>query len=185
MDTHFDFWGRGVSDHDKEIAQYYIGSLYRPADLVIAPVLDAGPYIYRWHLVRNKALAGVYFHIQVADDPERPPHDHPWDNMSVILAGGYRELIDEQPDRGGAALQEFLRKPGDVIFRKAATAHRLFIPKGVGYTMSQFSMGPKVRDWGFWYLDGWRSYEQVTRLRDGVSYHVGADDQPVHLKGSV
>lgn len=186
MDKHFDFWGRGVSDHDKEIAMSYIGSLHRPADLVIAPVLDAGPYIYRWYLVRDAKLAGVYFHIQVADDPERPLHDHPWDNMSVILAGGYTEVLDTEVGCADPmTMGTFIRKPGDVIFRRAEWAHRLFMPKGVTYTMSQFSMGPKVREWGFWYPEGWRSYEEVTRLRDGISYHVGADDQPVHLKGSV
>lgn len=183
IDQRFDFWGRGVTDADKETAMRYIGSLHRPADLVIAPKLDAGPYLYRWHLVRGQG-ASVYFHIQVNDDPERPLHDHPWDNMSVILGGdGYREVIDHSPWRRYSSPHAHTRLPGDVIFRRAAEAHRLFMPKCVGkkpfvplgYTMSQFSTGPRVREWGFWFEGGWRSYHDVTRQCDGVSYHVDAE----------
>lgn len=187
MDKLFNFADRNVSARDLDIARHYLGSLDRPADLVIAPVLEAGPYIYRWHLIRDSKVAGVYFHIQVSDDPERPLHDHPWDNMSVILGGdGYREVLMRHPETD-SGLSTLDRRPGDVIFRRATEAHRLFMPtfeelgnrKPLGYTMSQFSMGPKVRDWGFWYPDGWRSYEDVTRLRDGVSYHVKTNGAPV------
>lgn len=170
----------GVTDYDKEIAHRYIGSLYTPADLVIAP--DDKPYIYRWHLVKAQE-ASVYFHIQVADDPERPLHDHPWDNTSVILVGGYRETMDTTPKWTHKTYpappdppygpRQFIRKPGDVIFRHAHWSHRLLMPEGVSYTMSQFSCGPRVREWGFWLEDGWCPYIVVTKIIDGVSVHTG------------
>lgn len=178
LDKHFDFWGRGVTEEDKEIAMRYLGSLHRPADLVIAPKIGDGPYIYRWYIVSHDSrYGGVYFHIQVSDDPERPLHDHPWDNMSVILGGdGYREVITGFPMFKDHSEHTYTRRPGDVIFRRATEAHRLFMPRNLGgakgYTMSQFSMGPKVREWGFWFPDGWRPFTDVTHLKDGVSYHV-------------
>lgn len=152
----FDF--NQCSAEDCVTALRYIGALDRPADFVIAP--DGTPYIYRWYVVRDKA-ASVYFHIQVGDDPERPLHDHPWENQSVILAGGYRELLQPEPPHG--PITEHRRAKGDVIVRTATCAHRLLIPEGVAYTMTQFSLGPVVREWGFWYPDNWRPFTAVTR----------------------
>lgn len=138
-------------------------------DLVIAP--DGTPYIYRWHLARTD-LGGVYFHIQVADDPERPLHDHPWDNTSVILSGGYDEILNEEPDEITSNAETHIRVAGDVIHRKAEWAHRLLLPPGFRYTMTLFTFGPKRREWGFWTPTGWRRYTEMTeQLPDGRSVH--------------
>lgn len=151
---------------DREIAFTMIGPL-RPPDLVIAPA-GHGEYLYRWYVIPRNREANVYFHIQTASDPERPLHDHPWDSTSVILAGGYRESICRSPDRdtGYSTLD---RKPGDVIFRPASWAHRLFLPKNVPYSMSLFSTGPKVREWGFWEQGRFRPYTEVTVETEGRS----------------
>lgn len=166
------------SAEDMKTVENYIGPFHshgpRDPDLVIAP--DGQPYLYRWHVVRTSGEGGnVYFHIQVADDPERPLHDHPWDNMSVILAGGYLEMLQQAPPHGYTAA--LLRRKGQVIFRRATEAHRLLIPEGVRYTMSQFTTGPKARQWGFWYPSGWAPFDQVTEmLADGRSVHrLGTD----------
>lgn len=164
------FDGR-ISDEDAELADSITGGRREP-NLVIAP--DGNPYIYRWHIVRTSA-ASVYFHIQVASDPERPLHDHPWANTSVILSGGYDEIIDMQPwmERGEAG--QFTRKlrKGDMVHREATEAHRLILPPDIPYTMSLFSTGPKRREWGFWYPDGWRPYTEVTRMEGNKSVHIG------------
>lgn len=146
-------------------------------DIVIAP--DGNPYLYRWYLVGGSSTLGqdigatVMFHIQVASDPERPLHDHPWDNQSVILAGTYLELLQSDPPYGKVAQE--LRKPGEVITRAAAEAHRLILPKGIPYAMTLFSTGPKVRTWGFWYGDQWRSYKEHVHTENGVSIHVNRE----------
>lgn len=144
----------------------------RDPDLVIAP--DGSPYLYRWHLQSGEKGAGSYFHVQVASDPERPLHTHPWDNMSVILAGGYIEALQESPPAG--ITLHHVRIPGDVIFRRASEAHRLIMPNDVRYTMTHFAFGPKINNWGFWYGDKFRDYREVTRVKDGVSVHVKDSD---------
>jgi hypothetical protein len=155
-----------LSEEDWGIAVRYIGSLYRPPDLTIAP--DGEPYIYRWYVTPRSSQANVYFHVQVKDDPDRPLHDHPWDNMSTILAGGYIEHIQSHPPHGETIL--LTRRPGDVVFRRAKEAHRLFMPAGVPYTMTQFTTGPKIRSWGFWDLKrGWLHNEDTVHLVDGKS----------------
>lgn len=152
-----------------------IGNPLRYPDLVIAP--DGQPYLYRWHVARGEK-ASVYFHIQVSSDPERPLHDHPWDNMSVILSGGYDELWDDRPwdgDHGDPPSPPYVTRrlrAGMTCFRKAEEAHRLLLPECFSYTMTLFSCGPKVREWGFWYPDGWRPYTEVTQTADGKSVHI-------------
>lgn len=175
----FDF--SRVTEHDRELASQYIGSLYREPDLIIAPA-GHGEYIFRWWLVPHNKEANVYFHIQTASDPERPLHDHPWDNTSVILAGGYDEItqhvygtgakarlssVEKDGFMGGQHIHS--RRPGQTIHRIASTAHRLILPTHIPYSMSLFMTGPKVRDWGFWTDDGWVSYETVTRTENGLS----------------
>lgn len=127
----------------------------RAPDLVIAP--GGVPYLYRWHLVPRNDQANVYLHIQVADDAGRDLHDHPYDNQSVIIAGGYRETWSLN---GSGVARDDERVPGDVIHRSAATAHRLQMLVGVPYTITIFTTGPRVRDWGFYTPKGWVRHEQ-------------------------
>lgn len=161
-----------VKAADRAIAKRYIGKRMEQPDLIIAP--DGQPYLYRWWIVR--ALdACVYFHLQVQDDPERPLHDHPWDNMSVILAGGYFEALQRNPPMG--ITTSHLRLPGEVIFRRAEEAHRLMLPKDhLGYTMSQFTTGPERRPWGFYYPTGWVDSRTLVHKAGSVSLHTEGSD---------
>jgi len=175
-----------LTQHDWEIFVRTLKGRCRPADLIIAP--DEKPYLYRWHVIPRNDQGNVYLHIQVADDPKRPLHDHPWDNTSNILAGGYDELQMRRPYvpfeandywvRGedyshiGPPDTEFVRRrPGDVVFRRAETGHRLFLAEDVPYTMTLFTTGPKRRRWGFWYPEGWVDAAEVCVEEDGKSIH--------------
>ena len=162
-----------LSKQDYELAVRLLVTA-RPADLVIAP--EGAPYLYRWFLQPRNSIAGgnLYLHIQVASDPERPLHDHPWDNVSHILSGGYDEILAEVQANGELGEAETIsRYPGDIIARSARTAHRLLLPPETRYTMTMFMTGPKTREWGFWYPDGWVHNAEVVRMReDGASIHV-------------
>lgn len=168
-----------LSKEDSQTAARVVGSYTRLStpDLVIAP--DGKPYLYRWHLLPRNKAANIYFHIQVESDPERPLHDHPWANTSVILSGGYDEIVDPTPWLGIHRFERRLRS-GDVACRTASEAHRLILPSGIPYTMTLFTTGPKIRDWGFWFDNGWRDAEEVTALDPATrrSIHTGvkADD---------
>ena len=146
--------------------------MFKP-DLVIEP--DGKPYLYRWHLLPRSEMVNVYFHLQVGNDPVRPLHDHPYDNHSVILAGGYDEVW-MSPDEPAAVCREF--RKGDCIARKAEEAHRLLLPDGITYTMTIFTTGPKIRDWGFWYPDGWHSHTRhVDQSDPGRHIYVEKKDE--------
>lgn len=141
--------------------------LFKP-DLTIAP--DGTAYLYRWYVTPRSKAGNVYFHIQVQSDPERPLHDHPWDNQSVILAGGYLEQI-QLPPWGQRRYER--RRVGDVIHRGAKEAHRLILPDNIPYTMTLFTTGPSVRDWGFWIpthrgRPDWVSHKEcIVEMADG------------------
>lgn len=138
-------------DHRKALA--IVGGLNGPQsrflrepDLVISP--EGLPYLYRWHVIPRNETANVYLHVQTGSDPARPLHDHEYDNQSVILAGGYTEVI--QKSSPGGMVSRCTRLVGETIHRKAEEAHRLLLPPGVPYTMSLFTTGPRRREWGFW-----------------------------------
>lgn len=145
-------------------------SLTRP-DRIIAP--DGKPYLYRYHIVKT-SMACVYLHIQVRSDPERPLHDHPFDNQSVILGGGYDEVYRTSPIPYMWPENHENRRvrSGDVVHRKAEEAHRLVLPKDIPYSLSVFSTGRHRRAWGFWYPDGWRDFRTVTREEGNISFHI-------------
>lgn len=157
-----------LTEEDQQVAQHYIGSISRPPDLVIAPE-GVGEYLFRWYVVPRNKQANVYFHIQTESDPERPLHDHPWDNTSVILAGGYDEIIDERPMIAAHHPRVEHRRKGDVIHRACTTAHRLIRPDDIPYTMSLFLTGPKVREWGFWKNGDFMPFQDITIEADGKS----------------
>lgn len=141
----------------------------RKPDAIIAP--DGEPILYRWHIIPRRMVgANVYLHLQVADDPERPLHDHPWDNQSVILAGGLREVYTRSDQLINAVQHERLVLKGRTVHRRAEEAHRLFLAPGCTYAISLFSTGPVVREWGFWFESGWRPHtDVVTETADGRS----------------
>lgn len=166
----------GMSIKDRVIWRRYTDGNHFCPGLVIAP--DGEPYLYRWYLLGGRdAPATVMFHLQVQSDPERPLHDHPWDTQSVILVGGYDELIQSFPstDKYGYTHTRFVRK-GHVIHRRATEAHRLVLPLEIPYTMTLFTTGPKVREWGFWYPDGWHHNAQHVAMRDGKSVHIKGEE---------
>ena len=104
------------------------------------------PYLERWYIVRTKRF-GLYIHRFWASD-EDGVHDHPWNNFSWVLSGGYWEHL---PDG-----QRLWRAPGYKKMRSAEEFHRLEIPEnGAGSTWTLFGRFKRRRKWGFWDKDGW------------------------------
>src|SRR5271167_744377 len=62
-------------------AQHVMAS--RPPDFVVGPAND--PYLLRWRLLRKGWWPNVYVHHFARSDDARALHDHPTDNVSLIL----------------------------------------------------------------------------------------------------
>lgn len=127
------------------------GKLQLPPDFVIGD-----DYLRRWWVIPRNPYANVYLHEILHSDDDRALHDHPWDNRTFVLEGGY---IEHTPQG------IFERKAGDIIERKATDAHRLEVPTG-GRAVSIFMTGPIIRDWGFHCPQGWRHWREFVDSRD-------------------
>jgi hypothetical protein len=99
-------------------------------------------YMKRWFLEKDRSEGSVYIHRILRSDYDEELHDHPGDNMTILLDGE----IDEQREEG-----LFRLEPGAIVIRKAEERHRLLLERPV---TTLWIMGERVRQWGFWTDEG-------------------------------
>lgn len=116
-------------------------------------VIIGDNYLRRWWIVPRNYGCNVYLHEILHSDDDRALHDHPWDNTSMLISGGYIEHTPEGMFERGA---------GDIVHRKATDSHRLEILEG-RRAISLFMTGPTIRDWGFHCPQGWRHWREFTK----------------------
>ena len=105
-------------------------------------------YLWRLKSPFKKTLFAVFIHCFWSNDPD-PLHDHPWNNISIVLKGGYWEHLYDG--------SKHWRKPGYIGYRKAEDVHRVELEPGTeGKVWTLFIHFKRRRKWGFWYKDGWR-----------------------------
>lgn len=107
------------------------------------------PYLKRYTLFTCKWFSIKLHHTLISDDA--PLHDHPWDYVSIILAGGYWEITKGK---------EIWYGPGSVLKRKGSIPHRLEIPKGKTCWSLIFTSF-KYRNWGLMDNHKWTSHEKI------------------------
>lgn len=133
--------------------------MWARAQMVRTPdfVIGLPAYLRRWWIVPRNEQQNVYLHEILRDDDDRALHDHPWQNTSWVLIGGYREVTPNGV---------FLREAGSIVHRKATDSHRLELIDGQP-CVSLFFTGPKVRDWGFHCPKGWVPWQEFTAGDNG------------------
>jgi hypothetical protein len=158
------------------------GFLLRRLHSVVAnarwePYEHLAGYMNRWWLIKPswKTLGfGVRVHQILRSDHDRDLHGHPWASLSIILDGGYVEEVPQRQVplwmengdlacRGATntvreAVYEYIREPGDVIYRSRAMRHRLRLASVYGEpALTLFITGPRNPEnrWGFTTPDGW------------------------------
>jgi hypothetical protein len=159
----------------------------RKPDLIIGP--RDNPQTLRWHLFRWRGWQ-LALHKWMRSDDDRALHDHSGHNMSVILNGGYWEIVrsrewadentdydkdDPKANSGWAHVgdgefyrevdREYFRWPLVPYFRKAETPHRIKLaPDSVVWSL--WLRWPPIREWGFWCPKGWRHWKEYCNTRD-------------------
>jgi hypothetical protein len=114
--------------------------------------VDGVEYLRRYHVTDSTRL-----HLICRSDPQPDPHDHPWDFVTVLLAGTYREWTLD-------GWREY--HAGDIVHRHADDAHRLELDAPV---LTAVTVGPVRRRWGFHTAAGWvhwRAYPFAGRYAD-------------------
>lgn len=128
-------------------------ALTRPADFVIER--NGVPYLSRWWVVPRNPTFNVYLHHILQDDMDGALHDHPWDNTTIVLKGGYIEHTTDG---------FHIRRAGDVIHRKAEDLHRLTVGTGEAWTL--FLTGAWKRSWGFQCGERWVDWRDYVDASD-------------------
>lgn len=54
--------------------------------------INGDPYLERYHIASMFGFK-IWLHRFIRNDSERHLHNHPWHALSVILTGGYREIV--------------------------------------------------------------------------------------------
>lgn len=110
------------------------------------------------------ASSNIRIHRILRSDDDRAMHDHPWPSTSVILKGGYWEVMplrqDQDPKLDMILFTREWRQAGDVVQRNAYTRHRIVMPENQE-CWSMFIMGRYEQKWGFYTPEGkvyWRDY---------------------------
>lgn len=105
---------------------------------------------------------GIRVHHILRSDADKHMHDHPWDFISILLTGGYTELLprtDVTPELAARMRPVKRRHPRwSIVRHKAEDLHRLILDEPV-WTL--VLTGPKRRSWGFMTEQGmvpWRTY---------------------------
>lgn len=113
-------------------------------------------YLLRWWVIPRNQLYNLYLHDIRKSDDDRAMHDHPWENTSLLISGGY---IEHTPQG------VFERKCGDIVHRKPTDLHRLEVIPGQR-AISLFATELKVKDWGFQCPKEWVSWQDFTSPND-------------------
>ena len=110
--------------------------------LIVRPT---GPVMfYRWWLMRDEKLCSVYINRHVGSDDLPAPHDHPWDNMTIVLDGRFSEELYQEDQ----LCETVVRTKGDVVVRSATFSHRIEMRPGEE-CWTLFVTGPVVNKWSF------------------------------------
>lgn len=111
---------------------------------------DGTVYLRRYFLTPKNWPFRLYLHEFFRGDNDRCLHDHPAPFVTWVLNGGYREVLSDKGDYRDWP-------PGTMLYRKAAFAHRIEVPRG-RKAWSLVLFGPRERDWGFHTRKGWRKF---------------------------
>lgn len=152
----------------------------RAPDFVVG---KAGGHVYlrRWWVIPRNPLFNIYLHEFVNSDDDRALHDHPWPSISIVLSGLYTELLPAHPQQSAGwdympnGLVRVLRRPGDVIPRRATLRHRIEVSPALGSCWTLFITGPVVREWGFHCRAGWVPWRKFVDERDHGALGAGCE----------
>lgn len=146
-------------------------------------------YLQRYIAFKSKLFGCVYIHRFLRSDAD-DPHDHPWNFFTYVISGGYTEHYYDkskaQYNEHGSITDYWTAKiirrtPGSLRYRRALDIHKVQVDEEIDYQVGEYApeklaraplticiMGPRVREWGFWSLDGrtftdWRSYLNIMK----------------------
>lgn len=130
------------------------------------------PYLQRWWLIPRNPIFNVYLHHITQSDDDRALHDHPWPNLTIVLRGGYLEIVPSDQSNHGhwdfaGATRTLQRRAGNAVLRVSPRwRHRLVVPPNTHGAWTLFITGPVIHRWGFYCKHGFVHWREFTAKRD-------------------
>lgn len=133
--------------------------------------IDGKLYLTRYYIFlkeRNHFPFNIFLH-QFHKSDDLVLHDHPWPYATLILKGGYWEIIpaDCGPyrlDNGSINTKKVWRAAGHFRMCSAESFHRVELDPSVE-CWTLFMPGKQKRDWGFDVKGQWIHHEQYLNKR--------------------
>lgn len=140
------------------------------------PTSDGTPYLRRW--VLDLGFCSIRLHHWLCSDDERAPHDHPYWLWTLVLKGGYDDIIYSN-------LSSSHERPLDMeivipvrrstgSFQRWPAQHTHYVKVHEGGCWSLCLAGRQSRIWGFWTerYDGVRRFVRSSRYFRQKGHHV-------------
>ena len=127
------------------------------------PYYHLDGYMERWWLLKTPWLS-IRVHRILRSDADRDPHDHPFDWASLVMYGGYDEILY---DAKGKPRSSRICRPGSFRRVRATDLHRLVVQPNES-VLTLFIVGRRKREWGFQTPNGWvnwRDYHGVSEAQ--------------------
>lgn len=104
---------------------------------------------YRWTILSTPWFR-VYLHKLDAPIWHKECHDHPWNFLAIILAGGYWEQIEGRNKNHGQYCggNVYWRPRGSILYRSGDFAHNVATQWGIP-NWSLVIIGQRYRQWKF------------------------------------
>lgn len=119
-----------------------------------------GLYLRRFFLTPRWLPKRIFLHYFVRGDKDRFLHDHPWDFITLCLAGGYEETW--RPDLGSVYAPRRRLMPGQWRSVRAEHTHKVTLLKSPTWTL--LVVGRARRQWGFHTNAGWVNWREYLGL---------------------
>jgi len=108
----------------------------------------------RWRIWSTRWF-NIYLHYINKADEDKHLHDHPWSFWSIILKGGYVELVGETGKHTPS--KRVRRGLFHMAYRTKNVPHMIGIVESPTYSL--VITGPGGREWGYTTEDGWKDHK--------------------------
>lgn len=135
-------------------------------------------YLTRWRIFQCPWFA-LYLHRINLPDADEHMHDHPWNFASIVLRGGYDELVRTRAHWPPSKTGQYGRRRGwlSVGFTGIDTAHKI-VRLYRSPTWTLVLTGRRVKTWGFFTDEGFVRYREYLAARDTQQITASRDAQP-------
>jgi hypothetical protein len=129
----------------------------------------------RWSVLRLPWFS-VFLHGMYAPegDQDKHCHDHPWSFWTLVLWGGYREVVHDTKTHS-----YHVRRPGSLRFMPARGVYHRILELVKERSYSLVFASRQTQPWGYWTQNGWieNSRYRTLKASGALPLHKPSEDK--------